>query len=115
MERCGAGRRDEAAARLAEGLAGDSGGDTPQDWALLSLARGDPGEAPRWADRPKDRSPSNGPAAFWEESEIALLRREADAAVDPRGPLPDDAFARRVRPSVAWGKGAPSGRADCKG
>jgi WD40 repeat protein/tetratricopeptide (TPR) repeat protein len=94
---CRAGRWDQAASRLAEGLAADPGGDAPQDWALLALAhaaRGDRAEARRWAGRLGPRAPSNSPSAFWDELEIALLRREAEAAVDFAGPLPEDVFAQ---------------------
>jgi tetratricopeptide (TPR) repeat protein len=82
-----AGRFDEALRRLGESIRGQGGEGKPQDWVFLAMAhhrRGNREEARRWLDRFRDYRLSENPARFWEEVEIRLLRREAEALIDPK-------------------------------
>jgi tetratricopeptide (TPR) repeat protein len=91
-----AGRPDLATGRLEEAIRGRGEAGSPRDWAFLALAHhrlGHRAEARRWLDRLSEHRPSEDPARFWDELEIRLLRREAEAVVlyDPL--FPDDPFA----------------------
>ena len=88
-----AGRDAEAIDRLGESVGGGEG--LPQDWAFLAMAHrrlGHRAEAGRWLDKLRARAPSPDAGRFWEEAEIRLLSREAEAqALD--GAFPADPFA----------------------
>jgi WD40 repeat protein/tetratricopeptide (TPR) repeat protein len=91
-----AGRPAEAIGRLEEAIRarGDQG--DPRDWAFLALAHhrlGQRAEARRWLDRLREHRPSEDPARFWDESEVRLLRSEAEAVILHDSAFPDDPFA----------------------
>jgi WD40 repeat protein/serine/threonine protein kinase/tetratricopeptide (TPR) repeat protein len=91
-----AGRYEEAISRLLEGirLRGDEG--SPQDWAFIALAQyylGQDFKARPWLERLRTYRPNESPGRSWDELEIRLLRREAEAVIlyDPMFPI--DPFA----------------------
>jgi tetratricopeptide (TPR) repeat protein len=92
-----AGRYDEAIRRLEEGIRLGGGESPPEDWAFLAMAHhrlGHRDDALRWLDRLREHQPSTGPAQFWDELAIRLLRSEAEAVILYDPVFPDDPFAR---------------------
>src|SRR5262249_26010959 len=92
-----AGRYEAAIGRMEDAIQARDGVGAPGDWAFLALAHhrlGHRTEARRWLDRLREHQPSAGPAKFWNELEIRLLRSEAEAVIlyDPM--FPKDPFAR---------------------
>jgi hypothetical protein len=89
------GRLDEALRSLDDASAQDHGKETRRRSAWLALAharKGDPMTARRWLDRLRASAPSGDFESFWDEVEIGLLRREAEAVLlDSAFPL--DPFA----------------------
>ena len=68
----------------------------PQDWVFLALAHHQLGHRPealRWLDRFRTYKPNEKPDAFWNELEIRLLRREAEALVLYDPIFPREPFA----------------------
>jgi WD40 repeat protein/serine/threonine protein kinase/tetratricopeptide (TPR) repeat protein len=91
-----AGRFQEAINRLEEGIRKRGGESLPEDWSFLALAHhglGHHTEARAWLDRLRTHRPNVSDGAFWNELEIRLLRREAEAVIlyDPM--FPTDPFA----------------------
>jgi tetratricopeptide (TPR) repeat protein len=79
-----AGRYQEAISRLDEGIRRRGGQSLPQDWVFLAMAHHQLGhdvEAHSWVDRLRSYRPNQGDGAYWNELEIHLLRREAEAAI----------------------------------
>jgi WD40 repeat protein/tetratricopeptide (TPR) repeat protein len=92
-----AGRFEDAIHRLEEGIRKRGGKSLPQDWVFLALAHhglGNRAEARRWLDRLRAYLPDEKPSAFWNELEIRLLRREAEAVIHFDPIFPTDPFAR---------------------
>jgi tetratricopeptide (TPR) repeat protein len=90
------GRYDDAILRLEEGIRLRKGVEVPQEWVFLSMAHAQLGrrdEALRWLDRFQTYRPSEDPEHYWDEVEIRLLRREADAVVLHGPVFPIDPFA----------------------
>jgi hypothetical protein len=90
------GRFEESIQRLEEGIRRRRGEGLPQDWAFLALAHhrlGHHSEAGRWLDRLQSRQADAGPNRFWEELEIRLLCREAEALIRLDPIFPADPFA----------------------
>ena len=92
-----AGRFEESIRCLEEGIQKRDGKSLPQDWVFLALAQdqlGHRAEALRWLDRFRRYEANEKPNAFWNELEVRLLRREAEARIlfDPI--FPSDPFAR---------------------
>jgi tetratricopeptide (TPR) repeat protein len=88
-----AGRFEEAIRRLDESVARRG---VPEDWAFLAMAHqrlGHHEEALRWLARLRDRPFSGSPEQFWEEFQVRLLRREAEAVVVEDPIFPDNPFA----------------------
>jgi WD40 repeat protein/tetratricopeptide (TPR) repeat protein len=90
-----AGRFQEAISRLEEGIR--IGGESlPQDWTFLALAHfrlGHYAEARALFDQFRAYRPNESPERFWEELEIRLLRREAEAVILYDPIFPTDPFA----------------------
>jgi WD40 repeat protein/tetratricopeptide (TPR) repeat protein len=91
-----AGRSQEAISRLEEGIRKRAGKGFPQDWVFLAMAHHQLGhdvEAHSWLDRLRSYRPNESDGAYWNELEIRLLRREAEATIlcDPIFPV--DPFA----------------------
>jgi hypothetical protein len=91
-----AGRPGEAIRRLEEAIRARGEAGSSRDWAFLALANhhlGHGSEARGWLDRLREHRPSEDPARFWDELEVRLLRREAEAVIlyDPIFPV--DPFA----------------------
>lgn len=92
-----AGRFEEAIRSLEEGSRERGGASFPQDWVFLAMAHhrlGHDAEAHSWLERFRTYRPSEKPADFWDELEIRLLRREAQAVVVHDAVFPSDPFAR---------------------
>jgi tetratricopeptide (TPR) repeat protein len=90
-----AGRYKEAMSRLLEGirLRGDEG--SPQDWAFIALAQfhlGQGVKARPWLERLRTYRPNESPGRSWDEPEIRLLRREAEAVILYDRIFPTDPF-----------------------
>jgi tetratricopeptide (TPR) repeat protein len=101
-----AGRSDAAIGRLEEAIRARGGAGSPRDWAFLALAHhrlGHRAEARRWLDRLREHRPSEDPAQFWDELEIRLLRREAEAVILYDPAFPDNPFARSKNLSLPLG------------
>jgi tetratricopeptide (TPR) repeat protein len=91
-----AGRFEASIRRLEEGIRKQGGESSPQDWVFLALAHhqlGHRAEALRWLDRFRTYRGSESPNAFWNELEIRLLRREAEALIRWDPIFPTDPFA----------------------
>jgi hypothetical protein len=91
-----AGRLQEAISRLEEGIRLRGGGSFPQDWTFLALAHHQlrhHSEAHAWLDRLRTYRANENPDAFWNELEIRLLRREAEAVILHDPIFPSDPFA----------------------
>jgi WD40 repeat protein/serine/threonine protein kinase/tetratricopeptide (TPR) repeat protein len=91
-----AGRFQEAISRLEEGIQKRGGESLPQDWAFLALAHhqlGHHAEAHSWLDRLRAYPPNKSDGAYWNELEIRLLRREAEAMILYDPSFPTDPFA----------------------
>jgi WD40 repeat protein/serine/threonine protein kinase/tetratricopeptide (TPR) repeat protein len=91
-----AGRFQEAISRLEEGIRKRGGESSPQDWTFLALAHdqlGHHAEAHAWLDRLPAYRPNESDGAFWNELEIRLLRREAEAVILYDPIFPTDPFA----------------------
>jgi eukaryotic-like serine/threonine-protein kinase len=91
-----AGRYEAAIGRLEEAIQA-RGGEHPSDWPFLALAHhhlGHRDEARRWLDRLREHRPSEKADNFWDELEIRLPRREAEAVILYDAAFPDDPFAR---------------------
>jgi eukaryotic-like serine/threonine-protein kinase len=91
-----AGRFSEAIHRLEEGIRQRGGESSPQDWVFLALAHhrlGQHAEAHAWLDRLRTYQPDRSDAAYWNELEIRLLRREAEAVILYDPIFPADPFA----------------------
>jgi WD40 repeat protein/serine/threonine protein kinase/tetratricopeptide (TPR) repeat protein len=90
-----AGRFQEAISRLEEGIR--IGGESlPQDWVFLAMAHhqlGQHAEARALLDRFRTYRPNESPERYWEELEIRLLRREAEAVILYDPVFPTDPFA----------------------
>jgi hypothetical protein len=68
----------------------------PQDWGFLALAHhrlGQHAEAHAWLDRLRTYQPDGSDGAYWNELEICLLRREAEAVILYDPIFPADPFA----------------------
>ena len=92
-----AGRSDDAIRRLEEAIRTRGGAGAPRDWAFLAMAHhrlGHRDEARRWLDQICGHYPSTDPGQFWDELEIRLLRREAEALIVYDPVFPADPFAR---------------------
>jgi len=92
-----AGRFEESIRRLEEGIQRRGGESLPQAWVFLALAHhqlGHGAEARRWLGRFQTYKATEKPDAFWNELEIRLLRREADARILYDPIFPADPFAR---------------------
>ena len=90
-----AGRFEESIRRLEEGIQKQRGESAPQDWAFLALAHHQLGhrpEARRWLDRFRTYRANQNAGAFWNELEIRLLRREAEALILYDPIFPRDPF-----------------------
>jgi WD40 repeat protein/serine/threonine protein kinase/tetratricopeptide (TPR) repeat protein len=84
-----AGRYEEALARLKEALAASGGFGTAQDWLFLAMtdqALGRPAQARTWLAKVSARPPMEETEHWWENLEIELLRREAEALISPAPP-----------------------------
>jgi tetratricopeptide (TPR) repeat protein len=91
-----AGRFEASIRRLEEGIRKQRGESSPQDWAFVALAHhqlGHRAEALRWLDRFRTYRGSESPNAVWDELEIRLLRREAEALIRFDPIFPADPFA----------------------
>jgi tetratricopeptide (TPR) repeat protein len=91
-----AGRIQEAISRLEEGIRLRAGKSLPADRIFLALAHqrlGHHAEALGWFDRLETYRPNASPEHYWDELEIRLLRREAEAAVVLDPIFPADPFA----------------------
>jgi len=91
-----AGRFEDAAQRLKEGIQLRDGRGVPKDWVFLAMAHhrlGHPEEARRLLDRLRNHEPSTDPNKFWDELEIRLLRSEAEAVILYDPVFPADPFA----------------------
>jgi hypothetical protein len=67
-----------------EAIGKPGGRNDPHDWAMLALAdqrKGDAEVARLSLDKLRARTPSDGPAQLWEEVEIRLILREAEAMI----------------------------------
>jgi WD40 repeat protein len=92
-----AGRFEESVRRLEEGIRKRGGESLPQDWAFLALAHhrlGRHAEARQWLDRLRSRQADGEPNRFWDELEIRLLCREAEAVIHIDPIFPADPFSR---------------------
>jgi len=90
-------RFEESIRRLEEGIRGRGGKSVPQDWVFLALAHhqlGHGAEARRWLDQFQTYKANEKPDAFWDELEIRLLHREAEAVILYDPILPAESFAR---------------------
>jgi tetratricopeptide (TPR) repeat protein len=90
-----AGRYTEAVTRL-EQAEPQGSGYRPQIQAFLAMANqalGRTAEARRWLDQLRRRTPSTAGNALWDELEIAVLQREAEAVVLLDPTFPADPFA----------------------
>ena len=90
-------RFEESIRRLEEGIRGRGGKSLPQDWAFLALAHqqlGHGAEARRWLDRFHTYKEDENPDSFWNELEVRLLCREAEATIRFDPIFPSDPFAR---------------------
>jgi lipopolysaccharide biosynthesis regulator YciM len=90
-----AGRYHEAVAQL-EQAERQRSGYRPQIQAFLALANhasGRPAEARRWLDQLRRHTPSTDGDALWDELEIGVLQREAEAVVLLDPAFPADPFA----------------------
>jgi WD40 repeat protein len=82
-----AGRYQDAIRCLSERLAPLKDGGIPQDWVFLAMAHhrlGHQAEAQRWLDKVRSYKPPDvhaNPLDFWNDLEIARLRREAEALI----------------------------------
>jgi WD40 repeat protein/serine/threonine protein kinase/tetratricopeptide (TPR) repeat protein len=88
-------RFEEAIGRLEEGIRKGGGESLPQDWAFLAMAHhrlGHRVEARRWLDRFRTYRPDERRGAYWNELEIRLLRREAEALLKADSIFPSDPF-----------------------
>jgi tetratricopeptide (TPR) repeat protein len=93
-----AGRFQEAIGRLEEGIRQGGGEGLPQDWTFLALAHHQLGhhtEAHAWLDRLRAYRPNESSEHSWEELEIRLLRREAEAVILYDPIFPTNPFAQR--------------------
>jgi WD40 repeat protein/serine/threonine protein kinase/tetratricopeptide (TPR) repeat protein len=91
-----AGRFQEAVSRLEEGIRGRGDESLPQDWVFLAMAHrqlGHDAEARGWLDRLRAYRPNERPKYDWNELEIRLLRREAEAVILYDPIFPTDPFA----------------------
>jgi tetratricopeptide (TPR) repeat protein len=91
-----AGRFQEAISRLEEGIRKRGGESSPQDWTFLALAHhqlGHHAEARASLDQFRTYRPNESPERYWEELEIRLLRREAEAVILYDPIFPTDPFA----------------------
>jgi WD40 repeat protein/tetratricopeptide (TPR) repeat protein len=99
-----AGRFEEALRALNDGLAASDGGGLPQDWAFLAMAHqalGHRDEALSWLARLDAFAPPSDLTQFWNNLEIAMLRREADTLVRLDPMFPPDPFAAPSAPPAS--------------
>jgi tetratricopeptide (TPR) repeat protein len=90
-----AGRFEASIRCLEEGIQKREGTSLPQDWVFLALAHdrlGHRAEALRWLDRFQTYKASAHPDAFWNDLEVRLLRREAEARILLDPIFPSDPF-----------------------
>jgi WD40 repeat protein/serine/threonine protein kinase/tetratricopeptide (TPR) repeat protein len=91
-----AGRFQEAISHLQEGIRKRGDESFPQDWSFLALAHhqlGHHAEARTWLDRLRTYQPNGSDGAYWNELEIHLLRRDAEAVILYDPIFPTDPFA----------------------
>jgi tetratricopeptide (TPR) repeat protein len=91
-----AGQFEQAIRRLEEGIRKRGSESLPQDCTFLALAHhqlGHHAEAHAWLDRLRTYEPNGSDGAYWNELEIRLLRREAEAAILYDPIFPTDPFA----------------------
>jgi tetratricopeptide (TPR) repeat protein len=91
-----AGRFQEAISRLEEDIRKRGGESLPQDWTFLALAHHQLGhhvEARAFLDQFRTYRSSESEGAYWNELEIRLLRREAEAVILYDPIFPTDPFA----------------------
>lgn len=89
-------RFEDSIRRLDEGIREQGGKSLPQDWVFLALAHhqlGHGAEARRWLDRFWTYKANEKPDAFWDDLQIRLLRREAEALILYDPIFPRDPFA----------------------
>jgi eukaryotic-like serine/threonine-protein kinase len=88
-----AGRYEEAIRHLDESLEALDGADPPRVFAFLAMAHhrlGHRDEAKRWLGKLAAYRPKDGPEFSWDDVEIRILRREAEALIlgsRPAAPL----------------------------
>jgi predicted Zn-dependent protease len=91
-----AGQCETAIRCLEEGIQQRNGVSLPQDWAFLALAHdrlGHRAQALRWLHRFQTYKALAHPDAFWNDLEVRLLRREAEAQILLDPIFPADPFA----------------------
>ena len=91
-----AGQYEEAIRQLEEAIRLRGGASIPSDWVFLAMALHrleHRDEARRWLDRLRNHESSTDPDKFWNELEIRMLRREAEAVVLYDPIFPADPFA----------------------
>jgi tetratricopeptide (TPR) repeat protein len=91
-----AGRFQEAISHLQEGIRKRGDQSSPQDWSFLALAHhqlGHHAEAHAWLERLRTYRPNESSEYHWNELEIRLLRREAEALIIYDQMFPADPFA----------------------
>ncbi len=87
-----AGRLDECIARFDESIKLRNGQTMVRDWAFLAMAHARSGrreDAMKWLKRLRTYKSPDLPNKFWNEQEIAILRREAESVLflDPKFPV----------------------------
>jgi hypothetical protein len=96
-----AGRFEEAISRLNESIQALDGEGVPKQFAFLALAHhrlGHREEARRWMDKLATYRPKEGADFFWDEVEIRILRREAEALIlGSRLPAPSPAASEPTK------------------
>ena len=83
-----AGRFEEAIRRLNESIQARGDGGDPQGFAFLAMAHhrlGHRDEAKRWLDKLVAYQPKEGSDFSWDDVEIRILRREAEAVLFDAG------------------------------